>query len=204
MRVLVELIFLIERHANLFVRDLVEVMRAELNDLGVASTVAETYVPARQGLIHVVMSATGWRWLAPDPPTSHQWARSLLVCFDQPNSAFFEREISLAPGSGGVFDINPIAIDAWRHHGFEARPLQLGYSKYWDASAPDIERDIDVIVLSGWTARRARHLASYARLFGGSGASCCSTMSIIRTGTRPTAISQVVANGSDSHDRRCS
>ena len=162
MRALVELIFLVERHANLFVRDLVEVMRAELNDLDVASTVSETYMPARPGLIHVVMSATGWRWLAPVPPTSQQWARSLLVCFDQPNSAFFERELSLAPGSGGIFDINPTAIDAWRHHGFEARPFQLGYSRYWDESAHHIERDIDVIVLSGWTARRARYLASYA------------------------------------------
>jgi len=176
-----ELAFTLADGQNHFFLELAEALAYELQALGASAhlTVGEFPIP-REGLVHVFLPPHEYVALAAHRPPAEVLRRSILISAEQPQSTFFPANVSLARDAGGVFDINPRSVRAYRSERIEASLLELGHTRLWDrfegarpeqkdeASDPleDVrERDIDILFLGRLTPRRASALAVYAGVF---------------------------------------
>ncbi len=158
-----ELAFVLARGQNLFFVELVAALRAELERLGVDTSVhMGVFPPARSDLVYVLVPPHEYFTLTegrPEPPPS-VLARSIFVCAEQPGTPFFDRNVQLAPRAGAVFDINRLAVRAMKAAEIDAEHLQVGWASTWDHFEGS-ERDIDVLFMGAATERRLEHLSSY-------------------------------------------
>jgi hypothetical protein len=168
-----EVAFVVARGQNAFFVELVEVLHREAAALGVTTSVTVgAFPPPSPTRIYVVLPPHEYASLEgpeafADPALL---GRTIVVCAEQPGSHWFDRNLTWARGAGGVFDINPRAVDVYRHYGIDARLLPLGYTRQWDSSdavdaaehaddAWDDGRDIDILFLGSRSPRRDAVLA---------------------------------------------
>ena len=161
-----ELVFVMARRQNRFFVELMEALRDELGELGVASSVAlDGFPEPRRGQVTVLLPPHEYFELraSDGPPDPALLRRSVFICAEQPGSQWFEHDVVLAKDAGAVLDINEWAMREWRaRHEVRAQHLPLGWTRRWDRSPFDGERDIDILFLGSHSDRRARHLSGYA------------------------------------------
>ena len=160
-----ELAFVLAPRQNLFFRDLVTELRAEVAAQDVAASIhVGNFPPPRPDLVYVMVPPHEYFTIldgrhGPLPEVLKQ--RTMFVCGEQPDTPFFDSNVELAPRGGRVFDINRYAVGEFKRHGIEAQHLQLGWTPAWD-HLNEGERDIDVLFMGATSERRDRALASYA------------------------------------------
>lgn len=163
----VELAFVLAPRQNHFFVELVDTLRAEASALGARASVHVGGFPApRADLVYVLVPPHEYFTLlhGRHGPTPHTLARTIFICAEQPDTSFFDDNLSLAPRAGAVFDINSLAVRAFRTNGIDAHHLQIGWTPGWD-HLRERERDIDVLFLGSISDRREAGLARAARLF---------------------------------------
>ena len=164
-----ELAFVLAPRQNLFFVELVEALRAEFDALGVRSSLHIGLFPEpRPDRVYVLVPPHEYFTIMQGSrgPTPDVFARTMLICGEQPETSFFEHNVRLAADAGAVFDINRLAVREFRRKGIDAQHLQLGWTPAWDHLG-DGERDIDVLFLGTVSERRMRALASYGRTLNG-------------------------------------
>ncbi|MBJ7355250.1 MAG: glycosyltransferase family 2 protein [Thermoleophilaceae bacterium] len=168
-----EICFVIAPGQNQFFVELVDAVRDELDQLGVANRVAVgEYPDAGKDTVFVLTPPHEYHALIKprNHPTKRQLRRTIFLCGEQPGSWYFERNIELAEASGSpVFDINRWSISELRKRGVKARHFQLGWTRTWARHDPTKEspletlRSIDVLHLGTRSARRERVLSENAQ-----------------------------------------
>jgi GT2 family glycosyltransferase len=173
----VELAFVLARRQNHFFVEIVEAIRDELEQLGIASSVhRDGFPPERDDLVYVLVPPH--EWFALDAwrgvPTTSQLARTAFICAEQPETAFFVDDVALAPLAGAVLDVSEIAIREFQRAGVsDVRHFPLGWTRLWshvptdDDGRPIVdgpERDIDALHLGIYSYRRAVALAAAGRV----------------------------------------
>ena len=163
-----ELAFVTAPRQNHFFVEMVAAIRDELDQMGVASSLhVGDFPPLRDGLVYVLLPPHEWFALHgyKAPPGSERLRRTIFLCAEQPETSFFEDNVSLAPCAGAVFDINPGAVEEFDRFGVEGvRRFQLGWTRTWstidhadlEENRADADRDIDVLHLGVYSERRAR------------------------------------------------
>ncbi|HEV7846355.1 MAG TPA: glycosyltransferase [Thermoleophilaceae bacterium] len=165
---MLELTFVLHRRQNAFFGELVQVIRDELEALGVASSVSlDGYPEASDGRVYVLVPPHEWVALSGAVPPRDLMARTLVLCAEQPGSSFFEANQPVVEAAGAVFDISPMGVAEWRRRGIAAERFTLGHTVRWAAARLDAHRDVDVAFLGCASERRNRLLASYAPLLAG-------------------------------------
>jgi hypothetical protein len=165
-----EVAFVVAPRQNLFFVELQRALAAELEHQGVHATVHEgAFPPPRRGLVYAVMPPHEYFTLMHgriDPPAD-VFARTIFICAEQPDTSFFEWNLEYAPKAGALFDINRLAVRAYRERGLDAHHLQIGHTGLWDhmpeRTRGSAERDIDVLFMGAASERRLRYLGSYTR-----------------------------------------
>ena len=161
---MLEIVFVLDRRQNAFFAELVEVLRDELDALGVRSSVSlDGFPEPESGRVYALVPPHEWVVLhggAAPPP--ELLSRTLVICAEQPGSSFFEGNEPVAREAGAVFDISPLSVAEWRRRGIAAERLMLGHTARWAAPSLDEPGDVDVAFLGSFSERRSRLLASYA------------------------------------------
>ena len=149
--------------AELVLLQLVEALRAELDAIGVRTSVSSDGFPEpTEDLVYALIPpheyvAVEGEAALPDPEVL---ARTIYICAEQPDSVHFDQNIELARRHppGALFDINLRAVEIFHQRELPAQHLSLGYTPGWDRfnSAPD--RPVDVAFLASQTVRRLDHL----------------------------------------------
>lgn len=85
---------------------------------------------------------------------------SVPVCTEQPGTRWFDIGLVTAAAGRMALDINTHGVAALQAAGVDAAHLRLG--GVLSMVAPNVERDIDVVLLGGKTERRAARLAAMA------------------------------------------
>lgn len=165
---LLDICFVLAPRQNLFFGEIVAALRAELDDLGVASTQVTGEVPDHvPGQVPVLVPPHEYFALTPEArqPLPGRLLGGIFLCAEQPGTWFFDENARLAHLHGAaVLDINRQGVRAFAEEGLTAEHLPLGWSEQW-ACAPDEldrDRDLDVVHLGVWSNRRARVLAGCA------------------------------------------
>src|SRR5690242_2131071 len=122
----VEVAFVLAPRQNLFFLELVTALRAELDAIGVGSSLHwGDFPPPRQGLVYAVVPPHEYFTLMHGRigvPADVQ-ARTIFICAEQPNTSFFEWNVDYAPAAGAVFDLNRLAVRELRARGIDAQHL---------------------------------------------------------------------------------
>ncbi len=163
----VELAFVLAPRQNLFFRELVEALCAEVRAAGARASVHTDgdFPPPRPDLVYVLTPPHEYFTLmhgrrGPSPET---YARTIFICAEQPDTSFFDENLQLAPRAGAVFDINGEAVRAFRADGISAEHLQIGWTPAWDHFDAEQERNIDVLFMGCLSERRRQALSEYAQ-----------------------------------------
>jgi Glycosyl transferase family 2/Glycosyl transferases group 1 len=158
-----EIAFVLAPGQNAFFRELAEALRAELERLGVAATIAEGDFPKpRKGLVYVLLPPHEYAELRRGDLPAELLGRTIFVCAEQPGSPWFGSNLGLTRLGGAVFDVNPASVRRLRELGIEAEHLRLGYTPLWDRFDPGADRSVDVLFLGRASRRREQLLASWA------------------------------------------
>jgi hypothetical protein len=163
-----ELAFVLAPRQNLFFRDLVEELAAEIVAQDVPASIhVGNFPPPRPDLVYLLVPPHEYFTIlngrhGPLPEVLKQ--RTMFICGEQPGTTFFDSNLELAPRGGKVFDINRYAVREFRRNGIEAEHLQLGFAAGWN-HLNEGERDIDILFMGATSDRRNRALASYAQTF---------------------------------------
>lgn len=92
-----------------------------------------------------------------------------LLCTEQPETGWFQNNLTWGAKARGLADINALGVAAYRRRGLPCHHLPLGYHDmlaHRDAT-PHQKRDIDIIFLGSMTPRREVFLAENAPFFSG-------------------------------------
>lgn len=163
-----ELAFALSPGQNHFFVEIVEALRAELDDLGVPSSLTVGDLPAPDpGAVPVLVPPHEFFALTPadrhpEPPALE---RAIFLCAEQPGSWFFDEDVRLARVHGAaVLDVSALGVRAFRREGIAAEHAPLGFSRLWACPPGDLERerDVDVLHLGIWSERRAAAIARCA------------------------------------------
>jgi hypothetical protein len=157
------LCFVLSPAQNWFFFEIVEALRAELDAIGIRTSVSSNGFPEpAEDLVYAVVPpheyvAVEGEAALPDPEVL---ARTIYICAEQPDSVHFDQNTELARRHppGALFDINLRAVEIFNQRQLRAQHLPLGYTPGWDRfnSAPD--RYVDVAFLAAQTDRRLDHL----------------------------------------------
>jgi hypothetical protein len=152
--------FVLAPGQNAFFRELAEVLRAELEKLGVGATIAEGDFPEpRKGLVYVLLPPHEYAELRRGDMPAELLGRTIFVCAEQPGSQWFGSNLGLTRLGGAVFDVNPASVRRMRELGIEAEHLPLGYTPLWDRFDPDADPSVDLLFLGRVSFRREALLA---------------------------------------------
>ena len=159
-----EIVLVASRGANLFMRELLELLAAELADAGVGARVAFDRFPDDPDARYVVVPHEFYDTRPEaDWPTRDQLARTVALATEQPGSHWFDRAVALAEPCGAILDISEVGRVELARRGLRAGRLQLGYSHHWDRwGGGAAERSVDIAYMASANRRRDVHLASYA------------------------------------------
>jgi hypothetical protein len=134
------LVFVLSPWQNAFFGEIAEVLVHELNALGVAALVVNE--PGE----HVVVDDDVFVLLPPHEYTNLEGpgfvddpvvaARTIGLSAEQPHQHFFERNAAVGARLGAVLDFSPLAVQAFRAGGADARHLQFGHTSIWDRYRP--------------------------------------------------------------------
>ena len=156
--------FVLAPRQNLFFAEFVEVLRQEIELLGVRTSLHVGNFPLpREDRVYVLVPPHEYFSLmhGRHGPSEETLKRTIFICAEQPNTSFFEENVELAPRAGAVFDINRDSVRAFATHGISAEHLQVGWTRSWDR-LHERERDIDVLFMGCTSDRRERALARFA------------------------------------------
>ncbi|MDQ3742309.1 MAG: glycosyltransferase, partial [Actinomycetota bacterium] len=163
-----EIAFALARGQNHFFVEIVEALRGELEDLGVPTSVTVGRLPpAAPDRVPVLVPPHEFFALTPTEhhPAPPELQRAIFLCAEQPGTWFFDEDVRLTHLHGAALaDVSDVGVRAFREEGLHAEHVPLGFSRHW-ACAPedlDAERDVDVLHLGIWSARRAEILARCA------------------------------------------
>jgi hypothetical protein len=164
-----EVAFVLAPRQNLFFVELQRALAVELERQEIrASLHVGAFPQPRKGLVYALLPPHEYFTLMHGRagPSADVFARTMFVCTEQPGTSFFRWNVEVAPKAGALFDINRLAIRAYRELGLAAHQLQLGYTQSWD-HMPELrggsERDIDVLFIGAASGRRLRYLGGYGR-----------------------------------------
>jgi hypothetical protein len=161
-----DLAFVLAPRQNHFFVELVDVIRDELEAIGVPSQVSLGDFPApRPGLVYVLVPPHEYfaARVGAESPPPELLRRTIFVCAEQPGSVWFEDNARLMQEAGAVFDISYRSVKEWTLRGANVEYFPLGYTRRWERSPLDGPRHIDVAFLGARSERRERYLAEYAR-----------------------------------------
>ncbi|HEX8207447.1 MAG TPA: glycosyltransferase [Solirubrobacteraceae bacterium] len=165
---MVEIAFALSPGQNHFFVEIVEALRSELDDLGVASSVTTGGLPAPAPEVVPVL-VPPHEFFALLPPAHHpappELQRAIFLCAEQPGTWFFDEDVRLAHLHGAALvDVSMEGVRAFAEEGLHAEHLPLGFSRRWAAppEALGAQRDVDVLHLGIWSRRRAEVLARCA------------------------------------------
>ena len=105
-----ELAFVLARGQNAFFGELAEVLHGELQSLGVATSVTiGGFPPPSPNRIYVVLPPHEYASLeGPDVlADAAVLGRTIVICAEQPETAWFDGNLPWTGGAGAGFDINP-------------------------------------------------------------------------------------------------
>lgn len=170
-----ELCFVLAPRQNHFFVEVAEALSAELEQLGVESRIArDGFPPLRDGLVYVLIPPHEYRGLAPPEhwPTPRQLERTIFYCFEQPGTSFFDNDVEMSKGPvGAVLDLNAKSVEEFGRRGVQAHHAPVGWTPAWshaavaeDPADDRPERDIDLLHLGIYSARRGEILARSAPL----------------------------------------
>jgi hypothetical protein len=166
-----EILFALAQGQNAFFVELAEALVDELADLGVRARISVDELPAPTWkTVYVLVPPHEFTTLTGFDPQEYEpfLARTVVICAEQPTSAWFAQNLELVRRAGAAFDINPSAVDALRTTRADVSVLELGYTRRWDRIAPethgdpDAGRELDALFLGSLTERRSRVLANCA------------------------------------------
>ncbi len=168
-----ELCFVLAPGQNHFFVEMVDAMRDELDQIGVANSVAVGDYPNVSDDVVFVLCPPHEYFALTDPaahPGKRELRRTIFICAEQPDTSFFERNVELAQIAGSkVFDINGYAVREFSKQGVKAQHFPLGWTRTWamfdpnDEPAREITRPIDVLHLGTRSPRREELLGRAAR-----------------------------------------
>jgi hypothetical protein len=156
---------------NVFFEELLDAMRDELDRAGVTTLAAvDALPPVEDDLVYVLVPHEFMPLTQPHVhPTPEQYARTIAICTEQPQTIWFDRAAAISGHCGVTIDINPLGVEALKRRDIDARLMQLGHVPAWDhwGGDEDVERDVDVTFMGGHTPRRAAILARMAGFLDG-------------------------------------
>jgi hypothetical protein len=180
-----EIVFVLALSQNRFFFEMVEALIAELQELGVRSSLSTNgFPPRRRGLVYAVFPPHEYFVLEGHDQRIDEsiLKHTIFISAEQPASSHFADNVRLSEFAGRVFDINAAGIRAYQRHGVSAELLQLGYSRHFDRFKPVQNGGIDVLFMGCATPRRLRVLASCARVF-----SSLETKLVLSDNSRPNS-----------------
>jgi Glycosyl transferase family 2 len=147
---------------NAFIGELMEALRASLDDAGVTTETAEDHFPAlTDDRVYLVVPHEYVRLTrASAHPIEAQLRRTVVIATEQPGTPWFDEALEISRRAAVTLDVNRLGTAALKRQGVDARRLPLGYVPQWDHwHGADIRRPIDATFLGGHTPRRGRVLA---------------------------------------------
>ncbi len=186
-----EIVFVVSPKQNAFFKEMAELFCAEINAAGGTASISLEGFPdePEPGQAFVLLPPHEYRAVNVDPitgrdngawPGDEMLARTIFITAEQPGGEHFRLNVGVAAEAGALFDINMLAVRAYRRIGLPVEHLPLGYSTHWDRYDEQRERDIDVFFLGTATPRRLEALSSYSEEL-----SRVRTRLTIYDGTRP-------------------
>jgi hypothetical protein len=161
-----EVCFVLAPGQNHFFVEVVDALRAELEQLGIPTETSRAgFPPSRDGLVYVLVPPHEFRGLAPAAhwPTTRQLERTLFYCFEQPGTKFFDGDLDMGRGPvGAVLDINANSVGEFRRNGVPAHHAPVGWTPSWAFADATGGRDVDLLHLGTYSPRRGEALARSA------------------------------------------
>ncbi len=163
----------ITSRGNLFLRDLADLLRNVLTDLGIVTTVVTDGIPTGEpGVADVIVGPHEYFVIDTDLPLERRQeiaSASVLLTTEQPGSPFWTLQRLICGAAPVTIDISDTAVEAFRREGVTAHRLRLGYHPSLDlwggpTEGTDQGRDIDVAFLGGASGRRLDALGPSARV----------------------------------------
>ncbi len=161
---MVDVCFVLAPGQNQFFFELAEVLRHELEAIGLGTSLStEGFPDVADDRVYALLPPHEYFALegAANPPPPGAMRRTILICAEQPETIHFRQNLSLASAGGALFDINARAVRAYRRRGVRAEHLRLGYTSVWDHS-DTAEARTDLLFLGAHTPRRGAILTGMA------------------------------------------
>ncbi|HYF28178.1 MAG TPA: hypothetical protein VD931_20705, partial [Baekduia sp.] len=154
------LCFVASSQANLFMTELLEVVREGAEAAGAATEWAVDAFPALEPDRVYITIPHEFHLTTPAErhPDEAQLAQTVALCTEQPGTVWFEQALEHARRMGAVFDISEVGARRLRIRGVAARRLALGWSPALDGWGRDLDRERDVEVLYMGSASRRREV----------------------------------------------
>jgi hypothetical protein len=163
-----EIAFALAHGQNHFFVEIVDALRAELDELGVRSSLTVGGLPEpASDVVPVLLPPHEYFALTPREhhPAPPELARGVFLCAEQPGTWFFEENVRLAHLHGAALaDVSRVGVQAFREEGLRAEHVPLGFSRRWGCPRGQLvnDRPIDALHLGIWSGRRAEVLARCA------------------------------------------
>ncbi len=161
--------------SNLFIIEIGQLVAAGFRELGCEGHLHLDAVPAEnppKGTVQIVVTPHEFYNLFLTEKLSRARAQELtrhvhLLCTEQPETSWFESNLTWGQHSLAIADINPLGVAAWRRRGFPAQQLHLGYHEILSHPQPVAHpaRRYDLTFLGSMTERREAFLARHADFF---------------------------------------
>ena len=155
----------VARSGNRFMRDIASWIVDAAVEIGRDASIVDDRLPARDGSINLVVAPHEFYPLRNDTDAEVRAAAacSFPICTEQPGTPWFNLGLGLCAGSRLVVDINALGLQAIGNEGFDVHRLRLGgvatMDRWHREQNGNVDRDIDVVFLGGYTDRRAAALA---------------------------------------------
>ncbi len=159
------LCFVASSGANLFMTELLDVVRDAAATAGIETEEAiDHFPPVERDRVYVTIPHEFFLTTPPDAhPPDAALAQTIALCTEQPGTPWFDQAHGHTERMGAALDISPVGLAGLRAYGLRARRLRLGWSPLldgWggDAAAP---RDVELLYMGSASRRREVLLSSY-------------------------------------------
>ena len=161
-------------NANLFIRELGELVVAGFTELGFEAALLLDQKPGLPGddLLQIVLTPHEYYNLFLLESVSPREARELtrnvvLLCTEQPDTSWFRQNLRWACYARAVADINAVGVRAYRQLGIRTHHLELGFHEILASRVqqPLLERQVDITFLGSLTPRRDLFFSRHASFF---------------------------------------
>lgn len=154
------------RFQNAFFQELAKAIQLEATRLGAVAEVVNSQTDAEPDDVFLLLPTHEYTVLEGAAWTEqHRFtSRAIGLTAEQPNSPFFEHNVSLAGHLAAVLDFSEHAVRAYRSRGVPAEHLRFGWIPSWDHFTEDPSYERDLLFLGCQSVRREEALSRISRM----------------------------------------